>query len=81
MGIQQDRQRTPAVILKQHQAPGSYIVTTLDETHLRKNRIHLPPIVEQTSLVTCPAWEPASNECSPLCHKTLALGSKATTAS
>ena len=38
MGIQQEREWKPAVVVKQHVAPRSYIVATPDGTQMRKPR-------------------------------------------
>ena len=57
---------TPAVVIKQHQAPHSYIVATPDGTQMRRNRFHLQPTKVEASPAPCPAWEVvASDESNP----------------
>jgi len=57
---------TPAVVLKQHRAPRSYIVATPDGTQMRRNRFHLQPTKEGASPAPCPPWEAeASDESNP----------------
>ena len=51
------REWTPAVVVKQHQAPRSYIVATPNGTQMRRNRFHLQPTKEEASPAPCPAWE------------------------
>ena len=61
--IRQERMWMPAVIVKQHQAPRSFIVATPDGSQLRRNRIDLLPTKETPVMST--ASEPASEETSP----------------
>ena len=55
--MKRGREWTPAVVVKQHQAPRSYIVATPDGTQMRRNRFHLQPTKEEASPAPCPAWE------------------------
>ena len=54
--MKRGREWTPAVVVKQHQAPRSYIVATPDGTQMRRNRFHLQPTKEEASPAPCPAW-------------------------
>ena len=47
--IRQEGMWMPAVVVKQHQAPRSYIVATPDGSQLRRNRIDLLPTKETLS--------------------------------
>ena len=65
--MRRGREWTLAVVVKQHQAPRSYILATPDGTHMRRNRFHFQPTKEEASPTPCPAWETvASDESSPL---------------
>ena len=64
--IRRGREWTPAVVVKQHQAPRSYIVATPDGTQIRQNRIHLQPTKEEAPPVTNHAWEAASDVSIPI---------------
>ena len=50
--IQQGREWKPAVIVKQHVAPRSYIAATPDDTQMRRNRVHLQQTNEAAQVVT-----------------------------
>ena len=65
--MKRGREWTPAVVVKQHQAPRSYIVATPDGTQMRRNRFHLQPTKEEVSPAPCPAWEAvaSSDESNP----------------
>ena len=64
--MKRGREWTPAVVVKQHQAPRSYIVATPDGTQMRRNRFHLQPTKVEASPAPCPAWEAvASDESNP----------------
>ena len=56
------REWTPVVVVKQHQAPLSYILATPDWTQMRRNRFHLQPTKEEASPAPCPAWEAVAND-------------------
>ena len=57
---------TPAVVIKQHQACRSYIVTTLDRMQMRRNCFHLQPTKEKAPPASSPASEAvASDESNP----------------
>ena len=62
--IQQGREWKPAVVVKQHVAPRSYIVAAPDGTQMRKNRVHLQQSKEAAQVVRLDL-EPVSNEPSP----------------
>ena len=62
--IQQGRVWKPAVVLKQHVAPRSYIVATPDGKQMRRNRVHLQQTKEAAQAVS-PDLEPVSNESCP----------------
>ena len=64
--MQQDREWTPAVVVKQHKAPCSYIVATPDGTQVRRNRVHLQTTKEQPPPAMGPTWELTNDEPSPL---------------
>jgi len=64
--MKRGREWTPAVVLKQYQAPRSYIMTTPDGTQMRRNRFHLQPTKEEASPPPCPHWKAeASDESNP----------------
>jgi len=64
--MKQGREWTPPVVLKQHQAPRSYIVATLDGMQMHRNHFHLQPTKEEASPAPCPPWEAeASDESNP----------------
>ena len=65
---------TPAVVVKQHQAPRSYIVATPNGTQIRRNRIHLLPTKEEAPPVTNQAWEPASGASIPVTSSNTDMG-------
>ena len=68
--IQQGREWKPAVVVKQHVAPRSYIVATTDGTQMRRNRVYLQQTKEAAQVVS-PDFEPVSNEpCPPLLQNT-----------
>ena len=50
--IQQGREWKPAVTVKQHVAPRSYIAATPDDTQMRRNRVHLQQTKEAAQVVT-----------------------------
>ena len=62
---QQGREWTPAVVVKQHQAPRSYIVATADGTQIRRNRVHLQSIKDEPPPTMGPTWELTNDEPSP----------------
>ena len=63
------REWTPSVVVKQHQAPLSYIVATPDGTQMRRNRFHLQLTKEEASPAPCPAREAvASDKSNPRMH-------------
>ncbi|PFX14755.1 Retrovirus-related Pol polyprotein from transposon opus [Stylophora pistillata] len=53
--MKQGREWTPAVVIRQHHTPRSYIVVTPDGTQMRRNRFHLQSIKEEASQVRSPA--------------------------
>ena len=55
--MKRGREWTPAVVVKQHQAPRSYIVDTPDGTQMSRNRFHLQPTKVEASPAPCPVWE------------------------
>ena len=63
--MQQGREWTSAVVVKQHQAPRSYIVATPDGTHIRRNRLHLQTTKVEPPLAMGPTWELTNDETSP----------------
>ena len=68
--IQQGREWKPAVVVKQHVAPRSYIVATTDGTQMRRNWVHLQQ-TKKAAQVVSPDFEPVSNEpCPPLPQNT-----------
>ena len=57
---------TPVVVAKQHQAPRSYIVASLDGTQMRRNSFRFQPTKEGASPAPRPPWEAvASDESNP----------------
>ena len=60
--MKRGREWTPAVVVKQHQAPRSYIVATPDGMHMRRNRFHLQPTKEEASSAPCPTWEAVASD-------------------
>ena len=64
MRIQQGREWKPAVVVKQHVAPRSYIVATTDGTQMRRNRLHFQQTKEAAQVVSSDL-EPVSNEPCP----------------
>ena len=63
--MQQGREWTPAVVVKQHQAPRSYIIATPDGTQIRRNRVHLQSTKEEPPPAMGPTWELTNDEPSP----------------
>ena len=63
--MQQGREWTPAVVVKQHQASRLFIVVTPDGTQIRRNRVHLQPTKEESPPAMGPAWELTNYEHSP----------------
>ncbi|PFX34153.1 Transposon Tf2-9 polyprotein [Stylophora pistillata] len=57
--MKQGREWTPAMVIRQHQIPRSYIVATPDGTKMRRNRFHLQSTKEEASPVPSPAPSPA----------------------
>lgn len=45
--MQQGREWTPAVVVKQHQAPQPYTIATPDEMQMRRNHVHLQSTKEE----------------------------------
>ena len=72
--MRRGREWTPAVVVKQHQAPRSYIVATPDGTQIRRNRIHLQPTKEEAPPVTNQAWEAVSNASIPVTPSNTDMG-------
>ena len=60
--MKRGREWTPAVVVKQHQAPRSYIVATPDGTQMRRNRFPLQPTKVEASPAPCPAWEAVASD-------------------
>ena len=50
--IQQGREWKPAVVVKQHVAPRSYLAATQDDKQMRRNRVHLQQTKEAAQVVT-----------------------------
>ena len=50
--IQQGREWKPAVVVKQHVAPRSYLAATPDDKQMRRNRVHLQQTKEAAQVVT-----------------------------
>ena len=77
MRMKRGQEWTPAVVVKQHQAPRSYIVATPDGTQMRRNRFHLQPTKVEASPAPCPAWEAvASDESNPHMQPNIYAGIK-----
>ena len=74
--MRRGREWTPAVVVKQHQAPRSYIVATPNGTQIRRNRIHLLPAKEEAPPITNQAWEPASDASIPVTSSNTDMGIK-----
>ena len=68
------REWTPAVVVKQHQVPSSYIVATPDGTQIHRNRIHLQPTKEEAPPVTNQAWEAVSDASIPVTPSNTDMG-------
>ena len=60
--MKRGREWTPAVVVKQHQAPRSYIVAIPDGMQMRRNRFHLQPTKEEASSAPCPTWEAVASD-------------------
>ena len=63
--MQQGREWTPALVVKQHQAVQSYIIATPDGTQIRRNRVHLQSTKEAPPPAMGPTWELTNDEPSP----------------
>ena len=65
--MKRGRERTPVVVIKQHQAPRLYIMATPYGTWTRRNRFNLQPTKEEASPALCPAWEAVVSDKSNTC--------------
>ena len=63
--MQQGQEWTPAVVVKQHQAPHLYIVATPDGMQIHENQVHLQLTKEEPPPAMGPTWELTNDEPSP----------------
>ena len=60
--MKRGRDWTSAVVVKQHQAPRSYIVATPDGMQMRRIHFHLQPTKEEASSAPCPTMEAVASD-------------------